>query len=111
VVFTATLLSYLAADARTAFAAQLRQAAAHRPVAWAFAEAPGLVATADPGLAALAGPVARRDSLFLVGASLFGPGHRDDALLAMADPYLRWIAPARDETDDFRWLPASDEAD
>lgn len=104
VVFTATVLRYLTADARTAFAAQLRQAAGHRPVAWVFAEAPGLVAATDPGLAALAGPVARRNSLFLVGASLFRPGHREDALLALADPYLRWIAPARDETDDFQWL-------
>ncbi|MEV0405557.1 DUF2332 domain-containing protein [Actinoallomurus sp. NPDC050550] len=111
VVFTATLLSYLTADARTAFAAQLRKAAAQRPVAWVFAEAPALVATADPGLAALAGPVAQHNSLFLVGAGLLGPGHRDDALLAMADPYLRWIAPARDETDDFQWLLASADAD
>ncbi|WP_460341507.1 DUF2332 domain-containing protein [Actinoallomurus acanthiterrae] len=110
VVFTATLLSYLSADARAAFAAQLREAAAHRPVAWVFAEAPGLVATADPGLAELADPVGRRNSLFLVGAALLGTGDRDDALLAMADPYLRWIAPARDEADDFQWLPASTDA-
>ncbi|GII54938.1 hypothetical protein Pth03_33270 [Planotetraspora thailandica] len=106
VVFTATLLSYLDADARTAFVAQIEQAAARRPVAWVFAEAPGLVASADQGLAALTGPLAQRNSLFLVGASLRGPGRRDDALLAMADPYLRWLAPARHETDDFQWLPA-----
>jgi hypothetical protein len=106
VVFTASLLSYLTAGARTAFAAQLRQAAGQRPVAWVFAEAPALVATADPRLAALAGPVAHRNSVFLVGASLHGPGRSDEAVLALADPYLRWLAPARHETDDFQWLPA-----
>jgi hypothetical protein len=30
----------------------------------------------------------------------------DDALLALADPYLRWLAPSRHPADDFRWLPA-----
>lgn len=107
VVFTASLLSYLGAGARSAFAAQLREAAARRPVAWVFAEAPALVATADPALAPLAGPVAYPRSLYLVGASLLGPGRRDDALLALADPYLRWLAPARHPADDFRWLRAS----
>ena len=56
-----------------------------RPVAWIFAEAPGLVATTDPGLAALAGPVASRNSLCLVGTSLRGPGGREDTRLALAD--------------------------
>jgi hypothetical protein len=46
-VFTASLLSYLTIDARTAFAAQLEQAAKRRRVAWIFAEAPGLVADAE----------------------------------------------------------------
>jgi hypothetical protein len=64
-------------------------------VAWAFAEAPGLLATTDPGLATLAGPVARRNSLCLVGTSMRGPGTRDDARLALADPYLRWLPRAR----------------
>lgn len=104
VVFTASLLSYLTASARTAFAAQLCQAAGRRPVAWVFAEAPGLVVTADPGLATLVGPLAQHNSNCLVGASLYGPGGRDDVLLALADPYLRWLAPARHETDDFQWL-------
>lgn len=110
VVFTASLLSYLNAGGRDAFAGQLRQAAERRPVAWVFAEAPGLVAATDPVLAALAAPVATRNSQYLVGASLCapggqGPGHRDVALLALADPYLRWLAPARHPGDDFRWLP------
>jgi hypothetical protein len=36
-----------------------------------------------------------------------GPGFADDdALLALADPYLRWLAPSRHPADDFRWLPA-----
>lgn len=106
VVFTASLLSYLDADARAAFAAQLEQAAAHRPVAWVFAEGPGLVAT-TADLIAPDGPLARRNSLYLVGASLRDSGRRDDALLALADPYLRWLALARDRTDDFQWLPKS----
>jgi hypothetical protein len=110
VVFTATLLSYLPSEARTAFAAQLAEAAGRRAVAWVFAEAPGLVATVDAGLATLAGPVAGRNALSLVGASLHGAGQRDDIRLALADPYLRWIAPARSETDGFGWLPASADA-
>ena len=72
---------------------QLRRAAEQRPVAWVFAEAPGLVAATDAGLAALAGPLTRRNDAYLVGASLRGPGCRDDALLALADPYLRWLTP------------------
>lgn len=105
-MFTATLLSYLSASARTAFVGQLREAAQRRPVAWAFAEAPGLMATAGLQVPALGGPLARRNGLFLVGVSLLGPGHRDDSLLAMADPYLRWLALARHAADDFQWLPA-----
>lgn len=106
VVFTATLLSYLDASARTAFAGQLQEAAQLRPVAWAFAEAPGLMATAGLRIPALEGPLARRNALSLAGVSLLGPGHRDDSLLALADPYLRWLAPARHAADDFQWLPA-----
>jgi hypothetical protein len=75
-------------------------------VAWVFAEAPGLVAGTDRALAALAAPVAARNSQYLVGASLRDRGNWSHALLALADPYLRWIAPARHEADDFRWLSA-----
>ena len=107
VVFTASLLSYLSAQARTAFADQLRQAATRRPVAWVFAEAPGLLATVGLDKAALGGPLAARNSLYLVGVSMRGPDFPDDdALLALADPYLRWLAPARNSADDFRWLIA-----
>jgi hypothetical protein len=56
VVFTASLLSYLTAPARTAFVAQLREAARRRPVAWVFAEAPGLLATTALDIPALRGP-------------------------------------------------------
>jgi hypothetical protein len=105
VVFTASLLSYLTPGGRAAFAGQLRQAAGRRPVAWVFAEAPGLAATMNLTAPALAGPLAQRNSLYLVGASLRGPGNSsDDTLLALADPYLRWIAPARTSTDDFAWV-------
>lgn len=101
-VFTASLLSYLVKDARAALVAQLQQAAKRRRIAWIFAEAPGL-GSGDhrpqrdrPGRP----PVARRNSRYLIGASLRGPGPggpggRDGALLALADPYLRWLAPAR----------------
>jgi hypothetical protein len=106
VVFTASLLSYLDAAGRTAFAGQLEEAAGHRPVAWVFAEAPGLVATTDAGLAALAAPVAQRNSLCLVGTSLRGSRGRADTRLALADPYLRWLALARRDRDTFRWLAA-----
>ncbi|MFZ0189850.1 MAG: DUF2332 domain-containing protein [Streptosporangiaceae bacterium] len=105
VVFTASLLSYLTPGGRAAFAGQLRLAAGRRPVAWVFAEAPGLAATMNLTAPALAGPLAQRNTLYLVGASLRGPGSgRDDRLLALADPYLRWLAPARTSTDDFAWV-------
>ncbi|MDV9171168.1 DUF2332 domain-containing protein [Streptomyces sp. W16] len=105
VVFTASLLSYLTAQARTAFVAQLREAAQRRPVAWVFAEAPGLLATTGLDVVALRGPLARRNSLYLVGASLRGADRRHDQLLGLADPYLRWFSPARDPADDFDWVP------
>jgi len=105
VVFTASLLSYLTPGGRAAFAGQLRLAAGRRPVAWVFAEAPGLAATMNLTAPALAGPLAQRNTLYLVGASLRGPGNgHDDSLLALADPYLRWLAPARTSTDDFAWI-------
>jgi hypothetical protein len=70
-----------------------------------FAEAPGLAAAMDLNAPALDGPLARRNSLYVIGASLRGPGgRRDDRLLALAEPYLRWIAPARGSTDDFAWV-------
>lgn len=62
------------------------------------------MATAGLRVPALEGPLVRRNGLFLVGVSLLGPRHRDDSLLAMADPYLRWLAPARHAADDFQWL-------
>lgn len=108
VVFTASLLSYLDAAATAAFRDQLQDVARARPVAWVFAENPGLVARTGLDLPALAGPLARRTGQYVIGASLRdgsdGSDGRADAILALADPYLRWLAPARDETDDFEWL-------
>ena len=105
VIFTASLLSYLSPGGRADFAGQLRLAAGRRPVAWVFAEAPGLVATMNFTAPALAGPLAQRNTVYLVGSSMYGPGgSRDDRLLALADPYLRWLAPARSGTDDFAWV-------
>jgi hypothetical protein len=39
-------------------------------------------------------------------ATLRGPDGHEDSLLALADPYLRWLAPARHPSDDFEWLSA-----
>ena len=105
VVFTASLLSYLTTPARTAFVSQLEEAARRRPVAWVFAEAPGLLATTSLDVAALRGPLAQRNSRYLIGAGLRGAGQRCDQLLGLADPYLRWVSPARGPEDDFRWIP------
>jgi hypothetical protein len=54
----------------------------------------------------LADPAARAWlEAYAVGVSLREPGgRRDDALLGLADPYLRWLAPARDADDDFGWV-------
>jgi len=102
VVFTASLLSYLGAEARHAFADQVRQAATRRRIAWIFAETPGLLAAT--GLTVETG-LARRHSSYLIGARSYGPdGFADEALLALGDPYLRWLAPARHPADDFQWL-------
>jgi hypothetical protein len=103
VVFTASLLSYLTGDARAAFVAQLDDAASRRPLAWVFAEGPALLATTGLDIAALAGPLGRNTALYAVGASLRGRERREDRLLALADPYLRWLAPARGAADDFQW--------
>jgi hypothetical protein len=77
-------------------------------VAWIFAEAPGLLATTPLSVAALGGPLAQRNVRYLVGASLRGGARPDDVVLATADPYRRWLAPARHADDDFRWLPDDD---
>ncbi|MCO5971320.1 DUF2332 domain-containing protein [Actinoallomurus soli] len=110
VVFTASLLSYLGVRSRAAFLSRLDELAQRRPVAWAFAEAPGLVAATNVAVPALQGPLAKRNTLYLVGVSLRDHGRQDDSLLALADPYLRWLAPARQPADDFGWLPAEPNA-
>jgi hypothetical protein len=72
-------------------------------VAWIFGEAPGLLApTAGLRIAALSGPLAQRNGLFAVGTSVRGGD--EDRILAVADPYPRWIAPARSAADDFQWV-------
>ena len=74
-------------------------------MAWVFAEAPGLLATTDLNVSALAGPLARRNSMYAIGASLrHRPDRHDDQLLALADPYLRWLAPPGGPADDFQWV-------
>ncbi|MDH6140008.1 hypothetical protein P3T35_002016 [Kitasatospora sp. GP30] len=103
VVFTASLLSYLDAPARERFTAQLSAAARTRKVAWLFTEAPGLVARTDVAAAALAGPLRDTGEVYAVGISLRGGAERRDEVLALADPYLEWIAPAQGEADDFSW--------
>jgi hypothetical protein len=106
VVFTASLLSYLTADARVAFVAQLDAVARRRPVAWAFAEGPALLASARLRIPALAGSLGRNNAQYAVGVSLRGPA-RQDRLLALADAYVRWLAPARGDADDFQWVTES----
>jgi hypothetical protein len=54
----------------------------------------------------LQGPLARRKNLYLVGASMRDHGRQSDGLVALADPYLRWLALARQPADDFQWLAA-----
>ncbi|MFI9274604.1 DUF2332 domain-containing protein [Kitasatospora sp. NPDC052896] len=106
VVFTASLLSYLDAQARARFIAQLSTAARSRRVAWLFTEAPGLVARTDVTVPGLAGSLRDVGDVYSVGISLRdGAGHQDE-LLALADPYVEWIAPARTEADDFSWAVA-----
>jgi hypothetical protein len=104
VVFTASLLSYLTGNERHAFADQLRRAALRRPLAWVFAEAPALLPAAGTDIPAAAGLAARSESVYLVGVSALDRARRRDSLLALADPYLRWLAPARSITDPFAWL-------
>lgn len=90
VVFTASLLSYLGSPGRAAFADQLDRVAAVRPVAWVFAEAPALAA--DAGVS-LADPLAKVNTRYVVGASLRGVDReRQDQVVAVAEPYLRWVA-------------------
>jgi hypothetical protein len=105
IVFTATLLSYLSAAERCEFVDQLDSAAGHRRVGWIFSEAPGLIAPTGVSTAGLAGPLATVGAVSAVGVSLRGVD-REDRLLALADPYLRWIAPARTAADDFAWAAA-----
>jgi len=94
VVFTASLLSYLEPAARAAFAGQLGQVARRRRLAWVFAEAPALLASASIRSPWLARPLPPRNSEYVIGASLRDPGGgQQDHLLALADPYLRWLAP------------------
>jgi hypothetical protein len=73
-----------------------------------FAEAPGLLAAAGVSAPALAGPLAWRNGRYLAGVSLRGRGPAETRLLALADPYVRWLAPAREAGDDFQWLPDGD---
>jgi hypothetical protein len=102
-VFTATLLTYLSPGQSAAFVAQLDEAAKRRPIAWIFAEAPGLLArTTGLCIPVLSGPLARRNSVFAVGTSF--RGGEEDRVHALADSYLRWIAPARSNDDDFQWV-------
>ncbi|GAB3745554.1 DUF2332 domain-containing protein [Microlunatus parietis] len=102
-VFTASLLSYLDQDQRTAFDDQLRSAAERRRIGWVFAEGPALLARSGIDAAGLSGPLASVVTNYAVGVSLRSPDTRHDQILALAEPYLRWIAPARVPDDDFAW--------
>ncbi len=105
-VFTATLLSYLSAAQRRDFVDQLDLAGRHRRVAWVFAESAGLVAGTGVSTPALAGPLSKVGAVCAVGISFRAGDDREDHVGALADPYLRWIAPARTSDDDFAWAAA-----
>ncbi|WP_161606345.1 DUF2332 domain-containing protein [Microlunatus speluncae] len=105
-VFTATLLSYLSAVQSHAFVEQLELAARHRRVAWVFAESAALVAGSGVSTPGLAGPLAKAAAVCAVGVSFRGDGDQEEDVLALADPYLRWVAPARTDDDDFAWAAA-----
>lgn len=51
----------------------------------------------------------RRPSLLLAAVNFLLASHPDAELAAYypvhGDPYLRWLAPARHDADDFQWLP------
>lgn len=102
-VFTASLLSYLGDDQRIAFDDQLRSAADRRRIGWIFAEGPALLLRSGIDAAGLSGPLATVATRYAVGVSLRSPDFRHDQILALAEPYLRWIAPARVPDDDFAW--------
>ncbi|MGK4584070.1 DUF2332 domain-containing protein [Kitasatospora sp. HPMI-4] len=106
VVFTASLLSYLDAEGRARFTDQLTTAARDRRVAWLFTEAPGLVARTDVAAPSLSGPLHEVGEIYAVGTSLRSGSTRVDEVLALADPYVEWIAPARTHDDDFSWAAA-----
>lgn len=104
IVFTASLLSYLDQAQRTAFDDQLRSAAEGRRLGWVFAEGPALLARSGIDAAGLSGPLGSVVASYAVGVSLRSPDTRHDQFLALAEPYLRWIAPARVPDDDFAWM-------
>ncbi|WP_269856883.1 hypothetical protein [Streptomyces sp. RPT161] len=39
--------------------------------------------------------------------TVLGEGIAEDEVLALADPYLSWLAPARRNGDDFGWAAAA----
>jgi Uncharacterized protein conserved in bacteria (DUF2332) len=83
--------------------AQLATAARDREVAWLFTEAPGLITRTDVTAPALRGPLRNNGEVYAVGVSLRSGSDHDDEVLALAHPYLEWIAPAREPADDFSW--------
>lgn len=103
VVFTASLFTYLPPTERQRFVDQLRQLGDSRPIAWIFAEAPGLLATTDLRCLGLAGPLAHVGTTYAIGTSRNDASEQEGHLLAIADPYLRWLAPARMHHDTFDW--------
>lgn len=72
-------------------------------MAWIFVEAPGLAARTGIASRALDGPLRTEGSIYIVGARLHDHNRHVDRVLALADPYLHWLAPAHDDHDDFRW--------
>lgn len=103
IMFTASLMSYLSLEERRDFAGQLDLIARQRRVAWVFAEAAGLLGPMGVRATGLDGPLSEASTVYAVGVSTRDRTGQDDRILAVADPYLRWIAPARTVDDTFAW--------
>ncbi len=86
------MLTYVARDRRELLDAELRGLASGRPVTWLSLEAPGVVAAL---------PHLRSDDQFfddagshsLLGMTRFRGAERDDRIVALAHPHLRWVEP------------------
>ena len=99
VVFTCSLLTYLTAARSRRILRHLQAVARTRPVAWLYAESPLLARTAGLAPPELAGELGQVAETYAIGLTVLTGDRRQDMLLGIADPYLRWIesVPGRKE--------------